>query len=259
MGMAGLLLSRGDKANSIRLATEAQILKERFNEDFWMPSKGFYAQALDGSKRPVPSISSNPGHALYCGIADEDKAARVVERLMAPDMLSGWGIRCLSTHEPHFNPMSYHNGSIWPHDNGIIAAGMRRYGFHEEAAEVMKQVVEAGTRFHLFRMPELYCGFARDLRYYSVPAEYPVSCSPQAWAAGCIVHFCQIMLGIEPSQQGSTLTVSPCLLPGISRFTADRLGIWQNPLDMEVVRRLGQDRVDVVAKDNPGGIKVVAP
>lgn len=257
MGLSELLLSRGDKANAIKLATEAQILKERFNRDFWMEDKGFYAQALDGSKRQVPSISSNAGHALYCGIADEDKAAEVVKRLMSSDMLSGWGIRCLSVREPHFNPMSYHNGSIWPHDNGIIAAGMRRYGFHEEAAEVMEQVVQAGTRFRLFRMPELYCGFGRDLRYYSIPAEYPVSCSPQAWAAGCIVHFCQLMLGIEPSERGKRLTVDPCLLPTINRFALDGLSIWQNLVDLEIERRPAQGGMGLVVKSNPGHIRMV--
>ncbi len=203
MGMASLLISRGDNEAGAILAQQAHVLKERFNTEFWMPKAGFYAQALDGSNQQVPSISSNVGHALYCGIIDVDKAKQVVARLMQPDMLCGWGIRTLSSYEPSFNPMSYHNGSVWPHDNGIIAAGMARYGFHQEAAEVMRQVVDAGIRFKMFRLPELYCGFARDLRYYSVPAEYPVSCSPQAWAAGSILHFCQTMLGLSPGENGS--------------------------------------------------------
>src|SRR5207248_11103132 len=186
-------------------------------------------------------ISSNPGHALYCGIADADKAARVVERLVAPDMLCGWGIRSLSSEEPHFNPMSYHNGSVWPHDNGIIAAGMRRYGFHKEAAEGMEQVTQAGLRFKLYRLPELYCGFARDLRYYSVPAEYPVSCSPQAWAAGAVLHFCQIMLGLYPDAARKTLDVRPCLLPGIGQIELDNLRIGSGSVDLRVERSLGKD------------------
>ena len=218
MGMASLLMSRGDRAAGAILAQQAQVLKERFNTEFWMPDARFYAQALDGSNQQVPSISSNVGHALYCGIIDDDKAPQVVERLTAPDMLCGWGIRTLSSYEPSFNPMSYHNGSIWPHDNGIIAAGMARYGFQKEAAEVMRQVVDAGIRFKMFRLPELYCGFARDLRYYSVPAEYPVSCSPQAWAAGAILHFCQTMLGLSPGDNG-LLHSAPYLPEDINQVT----------------------------------------
>jgi glycogen debranching enzyme len=257
MGMADLLMSRGDKANGARLAQEAVLLKERFNRDFWMPGKGFYAQALDGSKRQVPSISSNAGHALWCGIADEDKAERVVERLMSPDMLSGWGVRCLSSEEPHFNPMSYHNGSVWPHDNGIVAAGMRRYDFHEEAAEVIEQIVQAGIRFRLFRLPELYCGFARDLRYYSVPAEYPVSCSPQAWAAGTVLHFCQTMLGLEPDAANSRIGIEPHLLPSIGELTIGRLMLANNAIDLRAERLKGEPYVAVIVEDNSGGIEVV--
>lgn len=259
MGMAELFLGRGDMENGARLGAEAQVLKERFNRDFWVRETGFYAQALDGSNRQVPSISSNVGHALYCGIIDEAKAARVVARLMEPDMLCGWGIRTLSSKEPSFNPMSYHNGSVWPHDNAIIAAGMRRYGFHKEAAEVMQQVVEAGIRFKMFRMPELYCGFARDLRYYSVPAEYPVSCSPQAWAAGAILQFCQTMLGLYPDSARNSLYVSPHLLSGISQVDADRLKLSNNSLSVRVAR--GQELGvggQVIVVDNPGNVEVIS-
>ena len=253
MGMAELQLSRGDALGGARLATEAQLLKERFNKEFWMPEKGFYAQALDGSKRPVPSISSNVGHALYCGIVDADKAAQVVERLMSPDMLCGWGIRTLSSNEPHFNPMSYHNGSIWPHDNGIIAGGMRRYGFGAEAAEVMWQVVEAGTRFKMLRMPELYCGFARDLRYYSVPSEYPVSCSPQAWAAGAILHFCQTILDVRPDASANRVRLDPCLPANIGEIRVDNLRIGTSALDLQSSRGAASG---VMVRANPDGVEI---
>jgi glycogen debranching enzyme len=255
-GMADLLMSRGDHINGARLAREALLLKQHFNHDFWMPSAGFYAQALDGSKRKVPSVSSNAGHALYCGIAGEEQAAGVVRRLMADDMLCGWGLRTLSSHEPNFNPMSYHNGSIWPHDNAIIAAGMRRYGFHKEAAEVMEQVVQAAIRFRLFRLPELYCGFARDLRYYSVPAEYPVSCSPQAWAAGSVLHFCQTMLGATPDAAGNRLTVDPYFLPSISELSVDHLMLGATPVDFRVSGKRSKTRPRLLMGDNPGGIRV---
>lgn len=257
MGMSELFLARGERKEGIRLGQEAHILKERFNHDFWMPGREFYAQALDGSKRQVPSISSNAGHALYTGIADERKAAKVVSRLMASDMLSGWGIRTLSSEEPHFNPMSYHNGSVWPHDNGMIAAGMRRYGFNREAIEVIEQVIQAGIRFKLFRMPELYCGFARDLRYYSVPAEYPVSCSPQAWAAGSILHFCQILLGAQPTINASSLALNPCLLPSLTQMRVENLSVGSRAIDF-VVDQASFDTVpSLTIENNPGDLKVV--
>ncbi len=257
MGMAELLMQHRDKANGARLAKEAQVLKERFNRDFWMSDKGYFAQALDGSKRQVASISSNVGHALYCGIVDRDKAATVVGRLMSPAMLSGWGIRTLSSEEPSFNPMSYHNGSIWPHDNGIIAAGMRCYGFDKEAAEVMEQVVQAGIRFRLFRLPELYCGFARDLRYYSVPAEYPVSCSPQAWAAGSVLHFCQTMLGVYPGAPSHSLEIKPYLPPNIASVDLNHLKLGDSMLALRIERQHDEEKASLLIKANPGDIEVI--
>jgi glycogen debranching enzyme len=256
VGMSELLARRGDKETSARLAQEAFLLKERFNTDFWLPDKAFYAQALDGSKRPVPSVSSNPGHALYCGLSDPELAALAVQRLMAPDMLTGWGIRTLSSDEPHFNPMSYHNGSIWPHDNGIIAAGMRRYGFHKEAAQVMEQIVQAGIRFKLFRLPELYCGFARDLRYYSVPAEYPVSCSPQAWAAGSVLHMCASMLGIDADAVANRLALNPHFPSSIFAAEIGHILVGTNRVSAQIskARRGGKYTLNVL--DNPGGIEV---
>lgn len=256
MGMAELLMRRGHAEGAALLAQAAQVLKERFNRDFWMPEQGFYAQALDGKKKQVPSISSNAGHALYCGIADADKAAQVVQRLMSPDMLCGWGIRTLSSEETQFNPMSYHNGSVWPHDNAIIAAGMRRYGFDREASEAMEQVVEAGIRFKMFRLPELYCGFPRDLRYYSVPAEYPVSCSPQAWAAGAILHFCQVMLGVYPDAEKGAIEVKPSLLSHISTVEVERLKLGESNLQIYVEKPRGKKRHNVQVKSD-NRIKVI--
>jgi glycogen debranching enzyme len=256
-GMSELLARRGDKKEAARLAREAHILKERFNEEFWMEEEGFYAQALDGKKRQIPSISSNAGHALYGGIADPDKAARVVERLMSADMLSGWGVRTLSEREPHFNPMSYHNGSVWPHDNGLIAEGLRRYGFDAEAAEVMRQVVEAGVRFRLLRMPELYCGFARDLRYYSVPAEYPVSCSPQAWAAGAVLHFAWTMLGLQADATRCSVRVSPYLMTGMREARLEGLRLQGASVSIHAVSVNGTGKADVQIGDKSGEIEVV--
>ena len=146
-----------------------------------MADEGFYALALDGQKHQVRSVTSNPAHCLYCGIVDDDKAALVAERLMAPDMYSGWGIRTLSSSSTAYNPMSYHNGSVWPHDNAIAAAGLKRYGFDAATARIATGLFDVASGARDFRLPELLCGFQRDGSRAIVA--YPVACIPQAWAA----------------------------------------------------------------------------
>jgi glycogen debranching enzyme len=182
-----------------QLEARAAKLKENFNRDFWWEEVGFFAQAIDGQKNQIRNITSNPGHCLWSGIVDKDKAEKVVARLMQPDMLSGWGIRTMSVEDPTYNPMSYHNGSIWPHDNALIIAGLRRYGYKDEALAVANQLLEAAATFPNYRLPELYCGFAQYEAggRENAPAAYPVSCSPQAWAAGAGILLMQSLLGIE--------------------------------------------------------------
>lgn len=204
-GLGDLLRRKGDVAGADRLEREAFTLKERFNQAFWMADAQYFAQGLDRDKRPVPTITSNPGHSLWCGIVDGEKSRHVAARLMQPDMLSGWGIRTVSEHSPSYNPMSYHNGSVWPHDNSIIAAGLRRYGFHEEACAVIRQVVQASAYFKHARLPELYCGFAREPLSNRGPVEYPVSCSPQAWSAGAPFLMLQTLLGVEAREERGTM------------------------------------------------------
>ncbi|MGH2447043.1 MAG: amylo-alpha-1,6-glucosidase [Chloroflexota bacterium] len=218
-GMAALARERGEMALATRLETEAADLKERFNRDFWMPDLGFYAQALDGDKRQVRSITSNAGHCLLSGIYEKDKANGVVERLLMSDMFSGWGIRTLSAASPHYNPMSYHNGSVWPHDSALIALGMRRAGFDEPADRIVTGLIEAGLRFPDGRLPELFCGFERDRRFNSSPAAYVVSCSPQAWAAGAVFMLLETVLDARPNSRLGTVEINPRLpelLPAIS-------------------------------------------
>ena len=180
-----------------RLEEEAQRLKENFNDAFWMPAEGYYALALDGRKRQVDSIASNAGHCLWSGIADEDKAPKVVERLMAPDMSSGWGIRTLSTEMSRYNPLSYHNGSVWPHDTSLIAAGMARYGYASEARELVYQLFEAVQTFPNYRPPELFAGYPR--REHSRPMPYPGANTPQAWASGAVIYMVETILGLTPA------------------------------------------------------------
>ena len=175
---------------------KAQHLKEQFNEAFWMPEHGYYAMALDGRKRQVDSIASNAGHCLWSGIVDEAKAGSVVERLMAPDMFSGWGIRTLSTEMGRYNPLSYHNGSVWPHDNSLIAAGMAQYGYFREANAVAMALIDAAA-FPDYRLPELFAGYPR--REHSFPVPYPAANVPQAWACGALVYLLEPLLGVLPA------------------------------------------------------------
>ena len=170
-----------------------------------------FALALDGRKRQVRSVTSNPAHCLYCGIVDDDKAALVAERLMAPDMFSGWGVRTLATSSRAYNPMSYHNGSVWPHDNAIAAAGLKRYGFHAATARIAGALFEVAAGARDFRLPELFCGFHRD-QSRSIVA-YPVACIPQAWAAAAPFMLVQSMMGISPHAPTNTLTVDRPMLP----------------------------------------------
>ncbi|MGI8586521.1 MAG: amylo-alpha-1,6-glucosidase [Chloroflexia bacterium] len=216
LGLSELLASRGDTEVSARLAAEAASLKAAFNTAFWMPEADYYAQGLDSAKRRIPTITSNPGHCLWTGIADDDKAAAVARRVVAPDMSSGWGVRTISRDSPSYNPMSYHNGSIWPHDNSLLVAGLRRYGLRDAALTVTNQLYQAALQFRYYRLPELYCGFDRDERYGSGPAEYPVSCSPQAWASAAPLLLTRSLLGLEPAADGPRLDPwLPAWLPAI--------------------------------------------
>jgi glycogen debranching enzyme len=170
----------GDVALAHELVERAARLKKRFNEEFWIPERGYYAVALDGKKRQVDACASNMGHCLWLGLVDEDKVPLVAERLMSPEMFSGWGVRTLASDMGAYNPASYHNGSVWPHDNAIIAIGLLRYGFVAEAQRIATALLEAAD-YTGGRLPELFCGFSRD--QVTEPVPYPTACSPQAWAA----------------------------------------------------------------------------
>ncbi|CCQ46134.1 amylo-alpha-1,6-glucosidase family protein [Pseudarthrobacter siccitolerans] len=180
LARAWMAYDAGDATLGNELADLAAQLKKRFNEQFWMPERGYYAVALDGKKRQVDACASNMGHCLWLGLVDEDKAPQVVERLMSPEMFSGWGVRTLASDMGAYNPASYHNGSVWPHDNAIITAGLVRYGFVAEAQRISNALLEA-AEYSDGRLPELFCGFSRD--QFAKPLPYPTACAPQAWAA----------------------------------------------------------------------------
>lgn len=196
---------RARPADAARLRTEAARLKHLVHEAFWLPDEEFYALALDHDKRPVDSVTSNPGHLLWSGLPEEPYAGKVVERLMAPDCFSGWGIRTMASTMVAYSPISYHNGSIWPHDNSLIIAGFRRYGYGREAVEVSNGLIAAARWFDEHRLPELFCGYDREQTPF--PVDYPVACSPQAWAAGSVPLLLQELAGISPKSDG--LRVNP--------------------------------------------------
>ncbi|NUT51955.1 MAG: amylo-alpha-1,6-glucosidase [Saccharothrix sp.] len=205
---ACLCVDFGDPEGARYWRERAARLKARFNERFWLPDRGYYAVALDGDKRPVDALTSNIGHCLSTGIADEDKAEQVANALLSPEMFTGWGVRTLASSMGAYNPMSYHNGSVWPHDNAIITRGLMLYGFVEHAQRVATAVLDAAEAFG-GRLPELLCGFDRD--EYPDPVPYPTSCSPQAWAAATPVHLVRVLLRVEPYAPHRKVWFAPAL------------------------------------------------
>ncbi len=210
--MADLFRRAGDAGRADVLLREANDLRARFNRDFWLEDKGVYAVCLQGDdNRPAETVTSNAGQVLWSGIADADKAKRVMERLMADDMFAGWGIRTLSEKEKRYNPIGYHLGTVWPHDNSLIAAGFRRYGFDGPARKVWAGIVAAALEFHNYRLPEVFAGFRR--REFGRPVSYPVACHPQAWAAGSVPYLLTSLLGLTPEAFDRRLRVVRPVLP----------------------------------------------
>lgn len=218
-----------------RWQEEAKDLQSRFNRDFWVEDQGYCAMALDGDGKPVDGIGSNPGHCLSLGILSSEKARSVAERLRAPDMFNGWGIRTLSSLSPAYNPMGYHIGSVWPHDNALIAAGLRSMGLVEQALEVAQGIIDMTLQQPYQRPPELFCGFERTPE--SSPVRYPVACSPQAWATGAIFQFLQIMVNLIPDAPSNQLrVVDPALPPSVGRLSLHNLRIGETVLDLDFER-----------------------
>ena len=218
-----------DAALVDRLEREAAALRERFERDFWLPERGFYAEALDGEGRAVDSITSNAGHLLWSGIVSDERAESVAAQLLSDALFSGWGVRTMAEGEGGYNPIRYHNGTVWPHDNSLIALGLVRYGYREEANRIATAVLEAATFFR-YRLPEVFAGYRRTRTGF--PVEYPTASSPQAWAAGTPLVFARTMLGLEPD--GRELRADPVLPERI------------RTLDLRAIPFRG-DRVDVTA------------
>ena len=230
--MADVFDALGDHARASLLRREAEGMRDLVNERFWMEDEGFYAGALDADKRQVRTVVSNPGHALYCDVARGERAELTARRLLAPDMFSGWGIRTMSKSAAAYNPMSYHDGSVWPHDNAFIAAGLKRQGFVKETNRVATALFDAAIQADYMRLPELFCGFTR--RSPNRPVSYPVACSPQAWAAGAPFLVLQAMLGISARAHENLLTVNKPHLPP-----------WLNTVELRGLR-VGDSRLSLV-------------
>src|SRR5438477_573765 len=236
------------------LRAQAAELRRKFNEVFWMEDEKYFAGALDAEKRQVRTVVSNPGYGLYCDIVDPELAAQMARRLLAPDMFSGWGIRTMSKSAAAYNPMSYHNGSVWPHDNAFIAAGLKRYGFIKETNRVATAMFDAAIQADYMRLPELFCGFTR--RSPNRPVSYPVACSPQAWAAGAPFLVLQGMLGISARAHENLLTVNkPHLPPWLNNVELRGLRVGTSTLSL-VFRREG-DITGFSLLSRDGDVRVV--
>ena len=249
--MAQIYDALGKSARAQTLREKAEALFVRFNDTFWDEESGFYAFCLDGEKKQVLSVASNPGQCLWSGIVPPDRAAKVVKRLMEPDMWSGWGIRTLSTHNPSYNPNSYQNGAVWPHDNGIIAMGFRRYGFADEAACIARDISGAAGYFVQHQMPELYSGMQRDPTDF--PVQYLGANVPQAWAAGSCFAMLQMIVGFQPDAPAGKLYIDPVLPEWLPKLTIRDLQVGENVFDLRFLARRRRYAVRDPERRSAGG------
>jgi glycogen debranching enzyme len=235
--VAALFEAWGDRARAERLLSEADLLRRRFHAAFWLPEKNIVAFGLDGAKRPLTTATSNPGHCLWSGILDPAPANAAVDRLMRPDLFTGWGLRTLSSNHPSYDPNSYQCGSVWPHDTMIAAAGMRRYGRIEESWQLIDGILAAAGCFEGSQLPELFGGLTRELP--DAPVPYARASVPQAWAAGSVFHAVRILLGLEPDLPSGRVYVDPALPPWCTEFRLDNVRVGANRLSIEAWRSAG--------------------
>lgn len=234
-----------------QLEIEAEKLKNLFEKDFWMEDESFYAIALDGHKQPVKSITSNPGHVLMSEMLQDDRAKHVAERLVADDLFNGYGVRTMTPQSAGYYPMSYHAGSVWPHDNAMCLIGLSRLGLKEEAIHIVEGLLEAAKGFEYLRLPELFCGHDRSLGY---PVPYPTTCSPQAWSATSSFIFLQTVLGVQPNALTKEVTLDPVLPQGMNDLHVDGMSIGEGSLSLTIKRNA--DRYDVTVEKNTTGYAI---
>ncbi len=254
LGVAELFDRHGDGQRATELRDQAETLRARFEDRFWVNDQVGYALALQGDGEPCAVTTSNPGHALWAGIVAADRAATTARLLMAPPMFSGWGIRTYASGQPRYDPVGYHLGTVWPHDNAIVAAGLRRYGLDEAAARIAQGIIDAATELPAHRLPEVFSGFGRQ--GIGAPFRYPVACHPQAWAAGSIPSLLGTLLGFRPEAFDDRLRIVRPMLPsGMARLRVRGLRVGRGRLDLSFRRDTdGRVHVDV---DSDDGIDVV--
>jgi glycogen debranching enzyme len=234
--MASLMRSFGDTRTADKLKKEAGEMAKRFEKAFWMPKLGFYAMALDRDKRQTQVISSNAGQLLFTRMLPQERAKTITQRFMRDDLFSGWGFRTISRDERIFNPLSYHRGSVWPHDNSLIAHGMALYEFREPANRLFGALFQAALKFRDYRLPELFCGIER--REHDDPVQYPVSCSPQAWASGAVFLLLMSVLGIRPSAHRRELNVvNPSLPEFLDHLSIRNMRVGGSRVGLDFTRR----------------------
>lgn len=255
---AGAELARalGDDGRAHALDAEAETLRRRFEEAFWLEDLGTYALALDGAKQPCRVRASNAGHALFAGIAAPDRATRVAEQLTSRAFFSGWGVRTIALGEARYNPMAYHNGSVWPHDNAVIAMGLARYGHKAAAARIFDGLLDAARYFEFRRLPELFCGFTR--RGKRGPTAYPVACAPQAWAAAAPFALIKAVVGLELDHQSDHVVLrDPTLPDAIDALSLPNVRINGSRLDLRLSRRGGDVLTAVTGREGTAGLVIV--
>jgi glycogen debranching enzyme len=253
--MARLARMRGESELAARLDSEAVTLRERFEAAFWLPRERYYAMAIGRDGHVADAISSNPGQCLWSELIGPERAPDVAARLRGPDLDSGWGVRTYASGQPGYNPLGYHTGSVWPHDTGLIVAGLKKYGFHDDASRLSGSIFEAAQHFADFRLPELFCGFERSR--ISVPVPYPVACSPQAWAAGAPLLFLRSMLGLRAQADRRELElVQPHLPTWLGKVTISNLRVGDASVDLLFHRWRGTTSAEVLRKQGDVAVTI---
>jgi glycogen debranching enzyme len=251
--MAALFRRVGEEQRASALEEQAERLRERFDRDFWVDD-GYYALALQQGNRQAAVLSSNTGHALWSGIAQPERAGKIAERLLSDEMFNGWGVRTLTSAALRYNPLGYHLGTVWPHDNSLIAAGFKRYGLEQEALKIMSGLIEAAVHFQSYRLPELFGGFAHQ--DYGIPVSYPVACQPQAWSAGAVPYLLTTVLGLEGDGFESTLRiVRPNLPENVNQVELHGLKVGRGSVDLQFTR--SGDHVAAKVQQLKGKMEVI--
>ncbi|MCP3761688.1 amylo-alpha-1,6-glucosidase [Domibacillus sp. A3M-37] len=251
-GLAELFEQNRETEKAKQLREQAQQLKEAYNEAFWMDDAGYYAIALDADKKQVGTITSNPGHTLWSGLVEGDRLDQVSKTLTSSLLFSGYGIRTMAEGEAGYNPMSYHDGSVWPHDNSMILFGLSKMRQPEAITKVIGGLIEASKHFEYSRLPELFCGYSKEM---GPAVKYPVACSPQAWAAGTPLVFIQSLLGLFPDVPNKQISLHPLLLPGMDYLHVNDMQIGEGKLSVSIYRKNGVIKVEI--QENTTGCEVM--